>query len=101
VASARIGARFSGREEVGLGLERRRAGAGGQVEEGRRRADGVGQGHQRTAVQRAADRRQRRPVIELRHHALRRRLHEANAEVLRERSLVHALHVHRPPPRAA
>ncbi len=82
------GALARAREEVGLRLERRRGGALRQVEERGRGRDGVGQGHDRSAVEPAADRLEVVADRELGDHAIRGRLDEAHAEQLGEAPLV-------------
>src|SRR5262245_35040752 len=76
-----------GREEVGLGLERGRAGSRRKVENRRRRAHRIGERHQRPAVQRAPHRAQLVPDRQLGDHALGRRLDEPHPQQLAQRPL--------------
>src|SRR5437762_2264264 len=76
-----------GREEVGLRLEGRRGGPGGQVQHGGRRADGVGEGHQGSAVETATHRSQLIPDRELGDDPLLRGLDEPDAQQGRQRPL--------------
>src|SRR6266542_393658 len=66
-------------EEVGFGLDSRRAGAGRQVEGGRDAAESVGEGHDRAAVHDAGDGTEVLADVEFRAHAFLGYFYEADA----------------------